>query len=145
MDTNKTTHSGTAVTSPTFSMLNSSTPIAVFTLKVREYWYDKDHQKKFRDNIFKIETLGKNAHWVKTNVKVGKRYVIDGYLRHDSVNGQEEVKIRVYNIMPDMSDEYDEGRRTGVQEALEHAIKIVDNSPSLEAAKQKLEVILQVK
>ena len=93
-DVNKTTHVGTAVTNPSFISISSSTPVVVFTLKVRETWKNRKGEKQFKDHIFKVEVLGKNAFWAKDNVRMGRRYHIDGYLRSDPINGLEEIRIR---------------------------------------------------
>lgn len=141
MDINKTTHMGTAISNPTFLTL-SGKPFAVFTLKVREAWTDSSGNSKQRDNIFKVEAWGQKAFWVKSHVKVGRRYYIDGYLRFDNINDKEEVKIRVYNIESENSDTFHEGKKTGASEALSRALNLVKSSPSLESAITKLEVLV---
>ena len=142
-DINKTTHVGTASTTPTFQTLGNNTPFAVFTLKVLESWVDKMGREQFRENLFKIETLGPKAHWVKSNVKAGKRYMIDGYLRYEQLNGKEEVKIRVFHIEPQSNKEFDEGRISGMKETLEKALNIAKSSENIAIVQAKLEVLLE--
>lgn len=141
MDINKTTHTGTAITNPTFQLLNNKTPMTIFTLKVRETWKDRSGIPRHRDNLFKIETLGKNAYWVKSNVQSGKRYYIDGYLRSDAVNEVEETKIRSFNVTPEDNIDFSEGKRSGYREGLIQAVAIIENSDSQDSARAKLELL----
>ena len=137
-DVNKTTHVGTAVTNPSFISISSSTPVVVFTMKVRETWKNKRGDKQFKDNLFKVEVLGKNAFWVKDNVRMGRRYHIDGYLRSDPINGVEEVRIRAFNVQ----EEDDGVFKDGYKEGLKQALSMADNSDDLEAVKLKLNVLI---
>ena len=141
MDINKTTHMGTAISNPSFLTL-SNKPFAVFSLKVRESWTDSSGTPKHRDNIFKVEAWGQKAFWIKSNVKVGRRYYIDGYLRFDCINDKEEVKIRVYNIEADGSETFTEGKKMGSLEALKKALNLVKSSDTLDSAITKLEVLV---
>jgi single-stranded DNA-binding protein len=137
-DVNKTTHVGTAVTNPSFINISSSTPVVVFTMKVRETWKNRKGEKQHKDNLFKVEVLGKNAFWVKENVRLGRRYHIDGYLRSDPINGVEEVRIRAFNVQ-----EEDDGVFTdGYKEGLNRAVSIVENSDDLEAARLKINLLI---
>ena len=141
MDINKTTHTGVAATNPTYSTINESTPMAVFTLKVREQWQNKSGQTQHRDNLIRSETLGKNAHWVMSNVKAGKKYLVDGYIRFDVLDGVEVLRIRSFSINVYDSLEFDQGKRIGYLEGLIQAFKIVKESDTLDSAKMKLEVL----
>lgn len=142
-DVNKTTHTGTAITNPSFTYLSNNTPMAIFTLKVRETWNTRAGAKQSRDNLLKFEALSKNAHWVKDNVQVGKRYYIDGYSRTDCINGVEDVKIRILHITEEENDDFEEGNRVGYRKGLAQCLSIVQNSDTLQSAELKLELLLQ--
>jgi len=142
-DVNKTTHTGTAITTPSFTYLSNKTPMAFFTLKVRETWLNKAGKKLSRDNILKFEALSKNAYWVRDNVKIGRRYYIDGYARTESIHGVEDQKFRILHITEEDNEEYQDGRKTGYKEGVDQAVAIVSNSTSLESALGKLELISQ--
>lgn len=142
-DINKTTHTGTAITNPAFSILNNGTPLSFFTFKCRETWEDKNGMKCHRDNLFKLEGLKRNAHWIRENVKAGRRYIVDGTLRSEIVNGVEEVKVRVLRIVEENNDDYLQGKREGLREGLTRAFALVENSINSEATKAKLEILLR--
>ena len=141
-DVNKTTHSGVAVTNPTMTTLGKKTPMAIFTLKVREMWIDYKGHPAHRDNLFKVEALKSNAYWVKTNVKAGKRFMIDGNLRYDIINGVQDVKIRVLHIEEITSEDFKRGKEEGMRQALERSLNIIKSSKGTETAIAKLEVLL---
>ena len=136
-DVNKTTHVGTAVTNPSFINISSHTPIVVFTLKVRETWKNKKGITQHKDNLFKVEVLGKNAFWAKENVKLGQRYHVDGYLRSDPINGLEEVRIRAFNLQEEDNALFMEGFKEG----LSRAVALLDNSDDKESALAKLNIL----
>lgn len=142
-DVNKTTHTGTAITEPSFTYLSNKTPMAIFTLKVRETWINRSGIKQSRDNLLKFEALSKNAHWVKENVKVGRRYYIDGYARTDSIHGIEDQKFRILHIIEEDNEEFQDGKKTGYKEGVKQALALLRNSDSLESAIAKLELIIQ--
>lgn len=141
-DVNKTTLTGTAITNPSFTHLSNGTPLAIFTLKVREIWKTKSGQRQVRDNLIKIEALSKNSFWVRDFVSVGRRYYIDGYLRTDCINGVEETKVRVLHITEEENDEFLDGKQQGVKDGIRQAFAITDNSKDLEAAKAKIRLLL---
>lgn len=142
MDVNKTTHSGTVMTNPTLSTLGGKTPIAIFTLKVQESWNDKKGNPQYRDNIIKFEELSAKAYWVKTNVKIGKRFIVDGYIRHEQINNEEETKIRVFHIEEITGQDYKRGKLEGMKESMQKALSILKSSKDLSVAEAKLEVLL---
>jgi single-stranded DNA-binding protein len=144
-DVNKTTHTGVAITNPSFTYLGNGTPIAIFSLKVKETWSDKSGAKQSRDNLLKFEGLSKNAYWIKENVAPGKRYYIDGYARTDVINGVEEQKFRVLHISEESSDDFTEGKKIGYKDGVAQALAIVKNSASMEAVCGKLELLLTQK
>jgi len=143
-DVNKTTHTGVAITNPSFTYLGNKTPIAIFTLKVRETWMDRNGQKQFRDNHLKFEGLSKNAFWIQEHVQVGKRYSIDGYARTDVINGAEEQKFRVLHIIEEDNDAFQDGRKVGYKEGVTQALAITSNSSSLDAAQKKIELLISM-
>ncbi len=142
-DVNKTTHTGTAITNPSFTYLSNKTPMAIFTLKVKETWVNRAGAKQSRDNNLKFEALSRNAYWVKDNVKVGKRYYIDGYARTDSIHGAEDQKFRILHITEEDNDDFVEGKKIGYKEGVNQALAIIRNSDTLETAMGKLELIVQ--
>ena len=142
MDVNKTTHIGTASTNPTLTTLGSGTTIAFFTLKVKESWKNKAGQNKSRYNLLKFEALGNKAHWVKANVKAGRRYYIDGTDRVEEMNGKECFSKRIYHIEELGSEEFDQGMLEGRRESLSKAVNIVKSSDELSIAQAKLELLL---
>jgi single-stranded DNA-binding protein len=142
-DVNKTTHIGTATTNPTLLTLGSGTTMAFFTLRVKESWITKDKRKKHRYNFFKFEAMGAKAHWVKANVKAGRRYYIDGTDRHEVREDEvDHFSKRILHIEDVTSDEYEEGRLIGNKEALKKGLAIVESSDDLKVAKAKLEVLI---
>lgn len=143
MDVNKTTHSGIAVTNPTLATLGGKTPIAIFTLKVQESWTDRNGVTKYRDNLIKFEALSSKSYWVKTNVKAGKRYIVDGYIRHEQINGENDTKIRIFHIEEITNEDYKRGRIEGLKEAMGRALTILKSSKDLTVAEAKLEVLLE--
>lgn len=142
MDVNKTTHVGTAFTNPTIKVLKNNKSLAIFTLKVKEYWVNKNNELQSRDNLIKCEAIGPKAHWVKANVKVGKKFYIDGYIRVDEINGNIDTKIRIFHIEHTSSEDFNEGKTEGRRETLNKALNIVDSSDDISIAKAKLEVLL---
>ena len=141
-DVNKTTHTGVAITNPSFTMLSANTPMTIFTLKVRESWVNRSGTKQHRDNLLKIEVLGKNAYWARDHVKAGKRFLIDGYVRTDILNGVEEVRIRSFNISEEDDGLFMDGKREGYKEGLLQCFALLNNSDSLSIVKSKIEVLL---
>ncbi len=142
-DVNKTTHTGTAITNPSFTYLSNKTPMSIFTLKVRETWMNRSGVKQSRDNLLKFEALSKNAYWVKDNVKVGRRYYIDGYARSDSIHGMEDQKFRILHIIEEDNEEFQDGKKLGYKEGVNQSLAILKNSDTLEAAVAKIELIVQ--
>jgi single-stranded DNA-binding protein len=142
-DVNKTTHTGMALTRPTFAYLNSKTPMAIFTLKVRETWRDGEGRPQSRDNLLKMEALKKNAFWVKDNVKVGHRYYIDGYVRNDNLGDKEDFKIRILHIEPEDNDNFQDGKRVGIRDGLAQALSILKNTGDTRKAIEMIEIVLE--
>lgn len=141
-DVNKTTHTGTAITNPSFTYLSNKTPLAIFTLKVKETWTNRAGVKQSRDNLLKFEALSKNAHWVKENVRVGHRYYVDGYARTDSINGATDQKFRVLHITAEDNEEFQEGQKVGYKEGVNQSLAILRNSDTLESAEAKISLIV---
>lgn len=142
-DVNKTTHTGTAISNPSFTYLSNKTPMAIFTLRVRETWVNRAGVKQARNNDFKFEALSRNAHWVKDHVKIGHRYYIDGYARIDPIHGEEDQKFRILHIIEEDNDDFQEGKKIGYKEGVTQAMAIVSNSDTTDSATDKLELIIQ--
>ena len=141
-DVNKTTHTGTADSKPSFTYLSNKTPISIFTLKVRENWTNRAGVKQSRDNFLKFEALSKNAHWVKENVKVGRRYYIDGYARTDLINGIEDQKFRILHITEEDDEEYQEGKKVGYKLGVNQTLSIFKHIDNIKAAMDKMDIII---
>lgn len=142
-DVNKTTHTGTAISRPTFTYLASKTPLAIFTLKVRETWKDGEGKVQCRDNLIKMEALRKQAYWVRENVKVGHRYYIDGYIRTDNMADNEDVKVRILHIEEEDNNAFQDGRRIGIKEGLKQATSVLKNTQDTEKALEMIEIIIE--
>lgn len=142
-DLNKTTHIGTAVTNPSYINIGGTTPAIVFTLKVRENWKNKRGERQYKDNVFQVEVLGRNAFWAKENVMAGGRYHVDGYLRSDLINGAEEIRIRAFNVQEEENEEAKLALKEGLREGLTRAKALVTNSDDVKGALAKLEVLLE--
>ena len=142
-DVNKTTHTGIAISKPTLTYLNAKTPLAIFTLKVRETWRNMNGDLQSRDNLLKMEALKKNAHWVKTHVKVGHRYCIDGYIRSEDLDGREDIKVRILHIEKEETDGFHDGKRIGIREGLKQAQNLLKNARGVDQAIEMIDIILE--
>jgi hypothetical protein len=69
----------------------------------------------------------------------GKRYHIEGYLRQDFLEGDEQYRVRVFAVIPDESLD-----QIQYKEGLKKALGIVKNSVDRESAIEKLKKILDV-
>lgn len=138
MDINKVWLSGLVVKSPTLNKLKSRTPITDFVLRVREDFKTSQGKKDFHYNHFNIESLGRATEKVMDTVTKGSRYMIDGYLRQDTVGRNSEVKVRTYAVYPDDSND-NENYISGLAQALH----ILDTSMDLEQAKEKVAILLK--
>lgn len=118
MDINKVWLSGLAVSNPTLTRLPSKTPQSSFILQVNEEFNDSLGDKKQKSNLIQIESLGKKAEITLEKIKQGARYMVDGYLRRDVVEGVEKVRVRSFAVYPDDSQDTFKYKE-GIQQALE--------------------------
>ena len=118
MDINKVWLSGLAVSNPILTRLQSKTPQSSFTIQVNEEFNDSMNNKQQKSNLIQIESLGKKAEITLDKVKQGARYMIDGYLRRDVIDGVEKVRVRSFAVYPDDSQDTFKYKE-GIQQALE--------------------------
>lgn len=138
MDINKVWLSGTVITEPIYTRLSSKTSMSVFSLQVDEKFKDKTMTQRVRPNVFKIESLGRNAERVLESVSKGARFNVDGYLRSEIIDNHEIVKVRAFSVYADDSaDTYI------YKNGLKRALEILQKSRDLEAAKASLEVLIK--
>lgn len=97
-DVNITILSGTLVDLPKIHVLKSTKKILSFTLKVTEKFELASGDSGSHENFVDFEALGKHADNFHKTLVVGKRYQITGYLRQDSYNGVESLRVRCFNI-----------------------------------------------
>lgn len=137
MDVNRCFLTGTVVSTPYTATVSHNTFFASFELQVNELYRDAKGRDRVKPNVIVIETLGKKAMQVRDNVKVNRRYVVDGYLRQDIMNGTNKVRVRAFAVLPEKSDQsrlYYEGIRK--------ALHLLKKSDSLESAAEEMEKIL---
>lgn len=118
MDINKVWLSGLVVSSPILTRLQSKTPQSSFTLQVNEEFKDSVGDKKQKPNLIQIESLGKRAEITLDTIKQGGRFMVDGYLRRDMIEGVEKMRVRSFAIYPDDSQDTFKYKE-GIQQALE--------------------------
>ncbi len=97
-DLNHVTVSGSAETKPSVVTLASGTKLCMFTIKNTERYTQGDGRMGVHHNFLTIETLGKQADRCLLQVRPGRRYIIDGYLRSDVLNEQEQTRVRAYSV-----------------------------------------------
>jgi len=103
-DINKTLLTGVAETRPVLTHLpHTNTSLCYFTLRVEERFVSAKNITHIRPNYIRIESLGRQASEVFDKVKVGARFLIDGYLRQDNKesDGCDLVKVRSYGVIAD--------------------------------------------
>ncbi|NDC22608.1 MAG: single-stranded DNA-binding protein [Proteobacteria bacterium] len=137
-DINKVWISGLVITQPVLTRLASKTPFATFTIQVNERFIDKNGSAQLKANIIKIESLGKSAEVTAQKVKQGSRYTIDGYLRQDSVDGQDHTRVRTFAVYPD--DSLD---TVNYRQGLKQAVEILRKSRDLKSAIERIEELIQ--
>jgi len=97
---NKTTHTGVLVDEPKVITLKNYKKILSFTLRVDEHFTLADGSPGLHENFFTYEVLGKNVDAYLNDLIVGNEYLVEGYMRADSINGEERVRVRCFNILP---------------------------------------------
>jgi single stranded DNA-binding protein len=137
MDINKVWLSGVVVTQPVLTQLSGKTPLCIFSVQVNEQFKDKKGQAQIKPNILRIECLGRNAKMAYNRVRHGGRYTLDGYIRQDVMDGQDQVRVRLFAIYPDESIDH-----VNYKEGLKRAAEILKNSVDRQAALEKINEIL---
>lgn len=97
-DVNIVVASGTAHSTPSMVSLKNNKTLCVFTLKTVEKYKLGSGAQAQHENFIRVETLGRAADKCLQEVKLGCRYLVQGYLRVDDLHGVERVRIRAYNI-----------------------------------------------
>lgn len=103
-DINKILLTGAAETRPVLTKLpHTNTSICYFILRVEERFTNSRNIVNVRPNYIKIESLGRQASEVYDKVKLGARYLVDGYLRQENKesDGCDIVKVRSYGVIQD--------------------------------------------
>jgi single-stranded DNA-binding protein len=137
MDINKVWVSGVAITAPIYTKIGARTPFSSFTLQVNEQFVDKNNNVRVKPNLLRIESLGKSAEATANKVVPGIRYQVDGYLRQDEYNGQDDIKIRTFAVYKEESlDTFHHS------EGIRQAIEILKKSIDVTAAVKTLENLL---
>lgn len=137
-DINKVWVSGLVVNRPLYTRLASRTPITTFAMEVNERFIDGQGKACVKTNTFNIESLGRGAELSADRVHQGKRYMIDGYLRSDVIEGVEQVRVRTFAVHPD-----DTTDTVNYTEGLRQAIEVLKRSRNLQAAIEELEDMAQ--
>ena len=138
MDVNRVFQTGTAISTPYTTTVSQGTFFASFELQVNEVYRDARGRDRVKPNIFIVETLGKKAVQVKDMIKVNRRYVIDGYLRQDVINGTDKVRIRAFAVLPEKSD-----TARSYYDGIKRALTVIKKLDDVDAATKALEETLQ--
>lgn len=135
-DVNKVWVSGLVVSQPILTKLSQKTPFTSFTLKVNENFVDRSGTPQTKSNMIRIESLGKSAEITASKVQQGSRFSVDGYLRQDIVDGNEQVRVRSFAVYPDDSAEV-----VNYKEGIRQAIDVLKRSRDLQSALKQLEAL----
>ena len=141
MDINKILLTGVAETAPILSVLpQSQTPVCSFTLRVNEGFFTND-RLALRPNFFRVESLGRIARVTYDKVRVGCRYLVDGYLRQENSNSEkfDIIKVRAYAIILDLTTD-----TIRYQEGLRRALQLLERHRSVAEATRELKEMLSV-
>jgi single-stranded DNA-binding protein len=136
-DINKVWLSGLVISSPVLTKLASRTPFTYFTMQVNERFVDRNGIAQFRPNLIRVESLGKSAEINVNKVKQGSRYTVDGYLRHDTIDGHESIRVRTFAVYLDDSVD-----SSNYREGLKRALEVLRKSRDLESAVEKIEEMI---
>lgn len=139
MDINKVLLTGIVESRPVLTKLaQSNTPLCFFTLKVEEYFTSGKGGHTLRPNYFRIESLGRQAENTYNRVKEGGRYLVDGYLRHETTPRGDVIKVRSYGIVSDPTPESHQYKL-----GIEKALNIVSMSKDLDSALKALKEVAE--
>jgi single-stranded DNA-binding protein len=133
MDLNKVCLSGLAVSEPILTRPANKTMFAYFSLQVNEQYNDASGNQKIRANILRVEGFGKAADTIMNKVQSGLRYYIDGYIRHDIKDDQDDIKIRIFTLQKE-----DSGDGVVYMQGIKQALEILEKSRDMDSAKDKL-------
>ena len=97
-DFNLVVLTGIVSKAPETVRLKSGKSICLFTIKNLEKYELADGTPASHANFLNIEVFGKNVDRTLRDVHMGSRYLINGYLRVDDIDGIERVRVRAYNI-----------------------------------------------
>lgn len=126
MDLNKALLSGLAISDPIRIQLSERTELAYFDFLNNEHYTDSEGKVKTRPNYFRVEGVGRGAAHIMDKVRAGRRYYVDGYLRHDHKDGMDYVKVRAFSVYKDLGSS-----TSTLSDALKEAIKVVQRSASV--------------
>lgn len=139
MDINKVWISGLAVSQPIITRVPGiRAQLAYFTMQVNERYHTPEKQVRVHVNFVRVEGLGRAAEQIMEKVRPGVRYMIDGYLRHDSKEWGDEFKVRIFAIYRDESDE-----TVLYKDGLKAALRVLKRSADIGAASKELESLLK--
>lgn len=133
-DINKVWLSGIVVSQPILTRLGSKTPFTSFSIQVNERFLDRNGLQQSKANLIRVESLGKAAEKTAQIVKQGARFSVDGYLRQDNIEGEEQVRVRSFAVYADDSNE-----STSHKEGIRQAIEVLKRSRDLPSALRQLE------
>ena len=130
-DINKTFNTGALMREPTHLVLSNGSPLILFTLACKETWLNGKGNEMSHSNQLDFEVLGKDLQWMQEHLKVGKRYLVEGFTRCDIINGNKKIRIRVFKIQPHESK----------KDGLDQALRIIENSIDLASAHKKIKLL----
>jgi len=139
-DINKILLTGVVETRPVLTRLpHTNTSLCYFILRVEERFINAKGIVNVRPNYFKVESLGRQASEVYGKVKMGGRYLIDGYLRQENkeADGCDIVKIRTYGVISDTTMEA-HNYNMGLKRALTIFATIKDPAEAIKAIEGSL-------
>jgi single-stranded DNA-binding protein len=105
-DSNDWKGSGIIVDEPKMMTLKNGQKLLSFTFLVTEHFTLANGSPGRHENYLTVEALGRSAENYLKELIVGERYQVKGYLRADSLNGTEKVRIRCFTILSDVVSGY---------------------------------------
>ncbi len=137
-DINKVWLSGVVTSQPVLTNLPvTKTPLSYFTLQVNEEFKDRSGVTQVKPNFIRVESLGKGARLTMENVKLGRRYMVDGYVRQDSDGENDFVRVRSFAIHADDSND-----SVNYEGGLKQALRVLERSGDLDTAIGKIKEML---
>jgi single-stranded DNA-binding protein len=97
-DINEVILTGTVCTEPTPLTFSNGTRICIFSLRVIEKYVLASRKPAQHINDIKIEVLGPKADQTASEVRIGDRYIVKGYLRVDEIDGKREMRVRAFRV-----------------------------------------------